>query len=158
MLPLVLYILTCKLSNNHVLILISLFHIVGGHTIGQARCTTFRDHIHNGTNIESSFARLRQSSCPKTSGSGDNNLAPIDFATPTYFDNHYFKNLIYKKGLIHSDQELFNGGPTDSIVREYSTNLASFFADFSAAMIRMGDITPLTGSSGEIRKNCRRIN
>nr|ACU23245.1 unknown [Glycine max] len=130
----------------------------GGHTIGQARCTTFRARIYNESNIDSSFARMRQSRCPRTSGSGDNNLAPIDFATPTFFDNHYFKNLIQKKGFIHSDQELFNGGSTDSLVGTYSTNPASFFADFSAAMIRMGDISPLTGSRGEIRENCRRVN
>ncbi|KAL2317061.1 hypothetical protein Fmac_030937 [Flemingia macrophylla] len=130
----------------------------GGHTIGQARCTTFRDHIYNDSNIDSSFAHIRQSRCPRTSGSGDNNLAPLDLATPTFFDNHYFKNLIQKKGLIHSDQQLFNGGSTDSIVRTYSTNPKSFFADFSEAMIKMGDISPLTGSKGEIRKNCRRVN
>nr|KYP73123.1 Peroxidase 4 [Cajanus cajan] len=135
-----------------------LVSLSGGHTIGQARCTTFRGHIYNDSNIDSYFARMRQSSCPRTSGSGDNNLAPLDLATPTFFDNHYFKNLIQKKGLLHSDQQLFNGGSTDSIVRTYSTNPTSFFADFSAAMIKMGNISPLTGSHGEIRKNCRRVN
>ncbi|XP_020225359.2 LOW QUALITY PROTEIN: peroxidase 4 [Cajanus cajan] len=75
-----------------------LVSLSGGHTIGQARCTTFRGHIYNDSNIDSYFARMRQSSCPRTSGSGDNNLAPLDLATPTFFDNHYFKNLIQKKG------------------------------------------------------------
>ncbi|XP_027329483.1 peroxidase P7-like isoform X1 [Abrus precatorius] len=130
----------------------------GGHTIGQARCTNFRGRIYNESNIDSTFARMRQSRCPKASGSGDNNLAPLDLATPTFFDNHYFKNLIEKKGLIHSDQQLFNGGSTDSIVRGYSSNPSSFFSDFATAMIKMGDISPLTGSKGEIRKNCRRVN
>ncbi|GAU18171.1 hypothetical protein TSUD_248720 [Trifolium subterraneum] len=130
----------------------------GAHTIGQARCTNFRAHIYNDTDIDTSFARTRQSGCPKTSGSGDNNLAPLDLATPTSFDNHYFKNLVDSKGLLHSDQVLFNGGSADSIVHEYSTNPSSFFSDFITAMIKMGDISPLTGSNGEIRKNCRRAN
>ncbi|KAK7372556.1 hypothetical protein VNO80_05938 [Phaseolus coccineus] len=130
----------------------------GAHTIGQARCTTFRARIYNETNIDTSFAHIRQSTCPPNSGSGDNNLAPLDLATPTFFDNHYFKNLIQKKGLLHSDQQLFNGGSTDSLIRTYNTNPASFFADFSAAMIKMGDISPLTGSLGEIRKKCGRVN
>ncbi|XP_045832214.1 peroxidase P7-like [Trifolium pratense] len=130
----------------------------GGHTIGQARCTNFRDHIYNDTDIDTSFARTRQSGCPKTSGSGDNNLAPLDLATPTSFDNHYFKNLVDSKGLLHSDQVLFNGGSADSIVHEYSVNPSSFFSDFVTAMIKMGDISPLTGSNGEIRKNCKRAN
>lgn len=130
----------------------------GGHTIGQARCTTFRAHIYNDSNIDTSFARTRQSGCPKTSGSGDNNLAPLDLATPTSFDNHYFKNLVDSKGLLHSDQQLFNGGSTDSIVHEYSLYPNSFSSDFVTAMIKMGDISPLTGSNGEIRKQCRSVN
>ncbi|WMV31210.1 hypothetical protein MTR67_024595 [Solanum verrucosum] len=131
----------------------------GAHTIGQARCTTFRARIYNETNnIDSSFARTRQNSCPRNSGSGDNNLAPLDLQTPSKFDNNYFKNLVNKKGLLHSDQQLFNGGSADSIVRSYINNPSSFNSDFVTAMIKMGDIRPLTGSNGEIRKNCRRRN
>ncbi|XP_010552918.1 PREDICTED: peroxidase P7-like [Tarenaya hassleriana] len=130
----------------------------GGHTIGQARCTTFRARIYNEKNINSAFAATRQRNCPRTNGSGDGNLAPLDIQTPTKFDNNYFKNLMVQKGLLHSDQELFNGGSTDSIVRTYGTKPATFSSDFTAAMIRMGDISPLTGKKGEIRRNCRRVN
>nr|KYP69469.1 Peroxidase 52 [Cajanus cajan] len=130
----------------------------GGHTIGQARCTNFRARIYNESNIDSSFASTRKSSCPQSSGSGDNNLAPLDLQTPTTFDNYYFRNLVQKKGLLHSDQQLYNGGSTDSIVRGYSTDQSSFSSDFASAMIKMGDISPLTGSNGEVRKNCRRVN
>lgn len=130
----------------------------GGHTIGQARCTNFRARIYNETNLDSSLARMRRSNCPRATGSGDNNLAPLDLQTPTAFDNNYFKNLVNRRGLLHSDQQLFNGGSTDSIVSSYSRNPGSFISDFVAAMIKMGDISPLTGSQGEIRKNCRRVN
>ncbi|KAJ4978639.1 hypothetical protein NE237_009419 [Protea cynaroides] len=130
----------------------------GAHTIGQARCTNFRARIYNESNIDNSLAQTRQGNCPKTSGSGDNNLAPLDLQTPTSFDNNYFKNLISNKGLLHSDQQLFNGGSTASTVRSYSSNPSTFNSDFTAAMIKMGDISPLTGSSGEIRKNCRKTN
>lgn len=130
----------------------------GSHTIGRARCTNFRARIYNETNIESSFAQKRKSNCPRASGSGDNNLAPLDLQTPTNFDNNYFKNLVNKRGLLHSDQQLFNGGSTDSTVKSYSNNPSTFASDFASAMIKMGDIRPLTGSNGEIRKNCRRLN
>ncbi|KXG22808.1 peroxidase 4 [Sorghum bicolor] len=130
----------------------------GAHTIGQARCTNFRDHIYNDTNVDGAFARTRQSGCPSTSGTGDNNLAPLDLQTPTVFENDYYKNLVSNMGLLHSDQELFNGGATDALVQSYVSSQSAFFADFVTGMIKMGDITPLTGSAGEIRKNCRRIN
>ncbi|KAF8706350.1 hypothetical protein HU200_030612 [Digitaria exilis] len=127
-------------------------------TFGLARCTNFRAHIYNETNIDGAFARTRQSGCPSTSGTGDNNLAPLDLQTPTVFENNYYKNLVGKKGLLHSDQELFNGGATDAQVQSYVSSQSTFFTDFVTGMIKMGDITPLTGSNGEIRKNCRRIN
>ncbi|KAH7853639.1 hypothetical protein Vadar_004965 [Vaccinium darrowii] len=131
----------------------------GSHTIGQARCTNFRARIYNETNnLDSSLAQTRRRNCPSTAGSGDNNLAPLDLQTPTAFDNNYYKNLANQRGLLHSDQQLFNGGSTDSLVRTYSTGQSTFTSDFVAAMIKMGNISPLTGSSGEIRKNCRRRN
>ncbi|PIN00170.1 Peroxidase [Handroanthus impetiginosus] len=130
----------------------------GAHTIGQARCTSFRTRIYSETNIDSFFARTRRGNCPRTPGSGDNKLAPLDVKTPTSFDNAYFKNLIDKKGLLHSDQVLYNGGSTDSLIKSYSKNPKAFNKDFVTAMIRMGDINPLTGSKGVIRKNCRKIN
>lgn len=130
----------------------------GAHTIGQARCTTFRGRIYNENSLDDSFAQKIQSNCPSTNGTGDDNLAPLDLQSPTSFDNNYFSNLVNNKGLLHSDQQLFNGGSTDSIVSTYSSNPSNFASDFAAAMIRMGDISPLTGSNGEIRMNCRMIN
>ncbi|KAL6630648.1 hypothetical protein ACP70R_028499 [Stipagrostis hirtigluma subsp. patula] len=130
----------------------------GAHTIGLARCTNFRAHVYNDTNIDGAFARTRQSGCPRTSGSGDNNLASLDQQTPTVFENNYYRNLLCKKGLLHSDQELFNGGATDALVQSYANDQTTFFADFVTGMIKMGDVTPLTGSNGQIRKNCRRVN
>ncbi|KAL7247205.1 hypothetical protein ACSBR2_002174 [Camellia fascicularis] len=130
----------------------------GAHTIGQARCILFRTRIYNETNIDSSFAKKMQGSCPFPSGSGDNNLAPLDLESPTVFDNEYYKNLINQKGLLHSDQILHSGGSTDSLVEKYSQSSNTFNSDFTAAMVKMGDISPLTGSKGEIRKKCWKVN
>ncbi|CAL1368535.1 unnamed protein product [Linum trigynum] len=130
----------------------------GSHTIGQARCVTFRARIYNETNINSNFARTRQERCPSAANSGDDRLAPLDVKTAAFFDNKYYKNLLIQKGLLHSDQILFDGGSTDSLIRSYSKNPKAFAADFAAAMIKMGNIDPLTGSQGEIRKKCGRPN
>ncbi|KAE8722739.1 Peroxidase 4 [Hibiscus syriacus] len=121
-------------------------------------CVVIRNRIYNETNIDSSFAKARQSNCSIASGSVDNNLAPLDVETPNSFDLKYFKNLLNNKGLLHSDQILLNGGSTDSLVKTYSKNVKAFYSDFVTAMMKMGDITLLTGSNGEIRKNCRRPN
>ncbi|KAK8485490.1 hypothetical protein V6N13_133348 [Hibiscus sabdariffa] len=128
----------------------------GSHTIGQARCTTFRTRIYNETNINSAFAASLRGKCPSTGG--DNNLSPLDTTSPTSFDNAYFKNLQSQKGLLHSDQQLFSGGSTDSQVNAYSSNSGSFTTDFANAMVKMGNLSPLTGTNGQIRKNCRKAN
>ncbi|KAF6174041.1 hypothetical protein GIB67_020223 [Kingdonia uniflora] len=128
----------------------------GSHTIGQARCTTFRERIYNDTNINTAYATTLKSNCPSTGS--DDNLAPIDTTSPTAFDNSYYENLVSTKGLLHSDQELYNNGSTDDQVTSYSTSPATFLSDFAAAMVNMGNISPLTGTSGEIRTDCRKIN
>ncbi|XP_010035872.2 peroxidase P7 [Eucalyptus grandis] len=127
----------------------------GGHAIGLARCTTFRNRIYNETNIDASFATTRRTNCPASGG--DANLAPLD-RTPNRFDNNYYQNLVARRGLLHSDQELFNGGSQDALVRTYSNNYRAFASDFAAAMVKMGNISPLTGRNGEIRRNCRVVN
>ncbi|EOY01180.1 hypothetical protein QUC31_013908 [Theobroma cacao] len=130
----------------------------GSHTIGQAQCVTFRDRIYsNGSDIDAGFASTRRRNCP-TTANGNGNLAPLDLVTPNSFDNNYFKNLLQKKGLLQSDQVLFSGGSTDSIVSEYSRTPSTFSSDFASAMIKMGDIEPLTGSSGIIRRICSAVN
>ncbi|KAI4353521.1 hypothetical protein L6164_002465 [Bauhinia variegata] len=128
----------------------------GAHTIGQARCVQFRARIYNESNINSTFATSLQGECPSTGG--DDNLSNLDITTANTFDNAYFTNLLSQKGLLHSDQQLFNGGSTDSQVTTYSNNPDTFSTDFGSAMVKMGNLSPLTGTSGQIRTNCRVVN
>ncbi|KAG0499343.1 hypothetical protein HPP92_004034 [Vanilla planifolia] len=128
----------------------------GGHTIGQAQCQNFRPHIYNDTNINTSFAALRRANC--TASGGDTNLAPLDVQSPNAFGNDYYQNLMGFRGLLHSDQELFNNGTQDTLVRQYVRSRALFFSDFAAAMVKLGAISPLTGTNGEIRLNCSKVN
>lgn len=128
----------------------------GAHTIGQARCITFRNRIYNDTNIDPAFAAGLQKACPPSGG--DATLAPIDAATPTWFDTTYFDNLASKRGLFHSDQELFNGGSQDILVRYYRRNPDMFAADFAKAMGKMGNLMPSADTPTEIRLDCKKIN
>nr|WEU50853.1 POD4 [Lonicera caerulea] len=128
----------------------------GSHTIGQARCTTFRNRIYNDANINASYATSVRANCPQSGG--DNTLSPLDVTSPIAFDNAYFANLLTQRGLLHSDQELFNGGSTNAQVNRYATNPTLFLTDFANAMVKMGNLSPLTGTNGQIRRNCRRTN
>ena len=131
----------------------------GAHTVGSARCASFRSRVYNDTNISAGFAAKRRQICPpQGGGAADGNLAPLDALSPVRFDNGYFRNVVAQFGLLHSDQELFGGGQVDGVTAQYARNGAAFARDFAAAMVKMGNISPLTGSSGEVRANCRKPN
>ncbi|KAJ1695370.1 hypothetical protein LUZ63_012068 [Rhynchospora breviuscula] len=152
---------TRLLSNfkSHGLSLRDLVVLSGGHTLGFSRCTNFRSRLYNETStLETSLAASLKSNCPINGG--DNNLSPLDPASPLSFDADYFEGLIQKKGLLHSDQELFkgDGSGADGLVKYYSSNPVAFWHDFGSSMEKMGKMGPLTGTQGEIRINCRKIN
>ncbi|XP_008790008.2 peroxidase P7-like [Phoenix dactylifera] len=128
----------------------------GAHSIGFARCSSYRPHIYNDFSVDPAYAAARKQTCPAVGG--DNNLGPLNIQNPNRFGNTFFQNLVARRALLHSDQALFSNGPTDALVQRYSTNNALFFNDFAAAMVKMGNISPLTGFNGEIRLNCRRTN
>ncbi|PKI73604.1 hypothetical protein CRG98_005978 [Punica granatum] len=139
----------------------------GGHTIGLARCATFSNRLLNfsgtgapDTTIDTSLVSDLRSLCPVN---GDGNTAtPLDRNSTDLFDNHYFKNLRNKKGILSSDQILYSSKEANSttrpLVETYSCNSNAFVMDFVNSMIKMGNISPLTGTSGKIRNNCRAIN
>ncbi|KAH1068524.1 hypothetical protein GLYMA_03G038600v4 [Glycine max] len=141
--------------KNHGLDEKDLVVLSGGHTIGYARCVTFKDHIYNDSNIDPNFAQYLKYICPRNGG--DLNLAPLD-STAANFDLNYYSNLVQKNGLLHSDQELFNGGSTDELVKQYSYDTEAFYVEFANSMVKMGNIQPLTGDQGEIRVSCRKVN
>ncbi|KAL7248747.1 hypothetical protein ACSBR2_003479 [Camellia fascicularis] len=71
----------------------------------------------------------------------------------------YYVNLISGEGLLASDQILVTGDDqTREIVESYANNPAIFFEEFKKSMLKMGNLGPLTGEDGEVRKNCRSIN
>ncbi|KAL6982738.1 peroxidase [Sarracenia purpurea var. burkii] len=137
----------------------------GGHTIGLARCVTFKQRLYNqnGNNqpdatLEKTYSEGLRAVCPNAGG--DNNLSPLDFASPAKFDNTYFKLILWGKGLLTSDEVLLTGdaGETTELVKAYAQDESLFFGQFAKSMWRLGNISPLTGFNGEVRKNCRRIN
>ena len=77
---------------------------------------------------------------------------------PNAFDNAYYSNLISQKGLLHSDQALFNGGGADNTVMSFASSAATFNNAFATAMVKMGNIAPKTGTQGQIRLVCSKVN
>lgn len=137
----------------------------GAHTFGRAQCRIVSVRLYNFNNtgnpdpsLNTTYLATLQQACPQN-GAGFN-VVNLDLTTADTFDNNYFTNLQTNEGLLLSDQELFStsGAATISIVNNFSSNQTAFFQNFAQSMINMGNISPLTGTNGEIRSNCRRPN
>ncbi|KAJ9153381.1 hypothetical protein P3X46_026826 [Hevea brasiliensis] len=134
----------------------------GAHSFGQAQCRTFRDRIYNSPELplNSTYNVTLSKICAQNGTADGSARTQLDSTTPNVFDNKYFSNLQLARGLLESDQVLFStpGADTIEIVNNFSANQTAFFESFVEAMIRMGNISPLTGTDGEIRLNCSRKN
>ncbi|EEF51123.1 peroxidase, putative [Ricinus communis] len=117
------------------------------HTFVGAKCFFFRNRVNGtGNNIDVRFASLIRDIIPcPADGSGSENL---DALTPETWDNRYFRNLIETKGLLQSDQELYSGGSTNSIVEEYDRDVSIF----------RSDVNPITDPNAAGKKGLRGAN
>ncbi|KAK7852420.1 peroxidase 5, partial [Quercus suber] len=93
--------------------------------------------------------------CPQNVGNGNGPTVPLDVVTPYRLDNQYYKNLKNHYGLLNSDQSLLSSPSTVGIVKNNARQGETWAYKFGAAMLKMGYVEVLTGSQGEIRKNCR---
>ncbi|XP_038877821.1 peroxidase 20 [Benincasa hispida] len=139
----------------------------GSHTIGKARCLSFRQRVYQMNQEEeydrykryNIYRRILRSICPKTGQ--DQRVAPLDFRTPARFDNHYFLNILEGKGLLGSDNVLITQDYEGEITRQvwsYASDQTLFFDSFVKSIIKMGNINVLTSYQGEVRRNCRTTN
>ena len=137
----------------------------GAHTFGRAQCRTFIDRLYDFDNssnpdptLNTTYLETLQGICPQ--GGDGSVVTNLDLTTPNIFDNYYYSNLQVEEGLLQSDQELFSttGADTIDIVNNFSADQIAFFASFVVSMIKMGNISPLTGTEGEIRLNCALVN
>ncbi|CAI0553763.1 unnamed protein product [Linum tenue] len=135
----------------------------GGHTLGFAQCGVVKPRLFDfagsgrpDPSLDASFLQSLQSTCPNRNES-NSNLAPLD-ASSSKFDNVYYKLLVNSSGLLRSDQALMSDNVTGSMVVGYSKFPFLFYKDFGASMVKMAGIGVITGSNGDVRKNCRVVN
>ncbi|KAK6233311.1 hem peroxidase - like 10 [Theobroma cacao] len=136
----------------------------GAHSIGVSHCSSFSNRLlsFNATHLQDpsldpEFARQLRKRCPAPGSSRDPTV-PLDVLSPHRLDNKYYEVLKNHHGLLTSDQTLLSSRATAKIVRENARHGKAWAKKFTAAMVKMGYIDVLTGSKGEIRKNCRVVN
>lgn len=136
----------------------------GGHTIGVTHCDKFVRRLYpfKGAKPQYSppmnlaFLRQMRGTCPLNYS--PTTVAMLDTVSPLKFDNGYYQTLQQQKGLLSSDQVLFADRRSRSTVNYFAANQTAFFDAFVAAMAKLGRIGVKTGSDGEIRRVCTKVN
>lgn len=125
----------------------------GGHTIGISHCTSFTGRLYPTQDpvMDKTFANNLKTTCPAANST---NTTVLDIRSPNKFDNKYYVDLMNRQGLFTSDQDLHTDARTKPTVVAFAVNQTLFFEEFVTAMIKMSQLSVLTGSLGEIRANC----
>ncbi|KAF4350878.1 hypothetical protein F8388_008060 [Cannabis sativa] len=136
----------------------------GGHTIGTSHCSSFNNRLYNfsGKNdsdptLDSEYVDRLKMKCKPADPITLVEMDPGSFKT---FDVKYFDLVAKRRGLFTSDAALLDDSETKAYVVNHATasGTASFFKDFGVSMVNMGRVGVLTGSAGQIRKVCTKIN
>ncbi|XP_077242066.1 peroxidase 27-like [Tasmannia lanceolata] len=135
----------------------------GAHTIGIGHCLSFSSRLYNFSgkgdtdpSLDPNYAIRLKELCPPTDVT---TFVQMDPGSSKIFDTHYYKIVTQRRGLFHSDASLLNDTVTKTYIETQLKSLhPSFFKDFGVSMVKMGNIEVLTGSAGEIRKNCALVN
>ncbi|MQM04207.1 hypothetical protein Taro_037002 [Colocasia esculenta] len=138
----------------------------GAHSIGRAHCGAFTNRLYNTTTgavqidptLSLSYGELLQSKCPASSTPTTPITARLDIITADVLDNKYYVALQQQLGLLTSDQALTTDPALKAEVDENAGRPNGWATKFHRATVKMGAIEVLTGSQGEIRRNCRVVN
>ncbi|KAK8613513.1 hypothetical protein V6N13_101272 [Hibiscus sabdariffa] len=140
--------------------------LIGGHTIGTTACQFFSYRLYNFTStgpdpsINPSFVSQLQALCPKN-GDGSRKIE-LDTSSATRFDTSFFANWRDGKGILESDQRLWTDDSTKTFVQRFLGIAGllglTFNVEFGKSMVKMSNIEVKTGTAGEIRKVCSKVN
>ncbi|XP_059074909.1 peroxidase 5-like [Cryptomeria japonica] len=134
----------------------------GAHSIGVSHCSSLTaDRLYNFSgrgvqdpSMDPRYALQLKAKCPVSSYSSSV-VVPLDPLSPTNLDVKYYVDLQVKRGLLKSDQTLMTNDATSRLVKINAKYPTIWRKKFGRAMVKMGSIDVLTGSQGEIRKQCR---
>ncbi|KAI3887297.1 hypothetical protein MKX03_017858 [Papaver bracteatum] len=141
---------------------------LGSHKIGTSACQFFRYRLYNfsGTGtadptINPSFLTTLRNLCPDN-GDASRRVA-LDTGSENRFDQSYYTNLRNGRGVLESDQKLWNDASTRTFVQRFSGPFRGlsrliFDVEFGRSMVKMSNIEVKTGTQGEIRRICSAIN
>ncbi|CAK9173745.1 unnamed protein product [Ilex paraguariensis] len=132
--------------------------LTGAHSIGVAHCPTFsyRASAPDADKVmDANLLGYVRFTC-----GAENSKAYVAFDSVTSYnmDVEFYKQILNKKALLESDNAIANDPKTSYLVKSLALDQDGWSQKFVKSMTRMGRIEVLTGTQGEIRKQCRFVN
>ncbi|KAL6878527.1 hypothetical protein ACP4OV_012697 [Aristida adscensionis] len=135
----------------------------GAHAIGKSHCPSIAKRLRNFTThydmdptLDKAYAMKLKRQC-RMPHDNTTELEMVPGSSET-FDTTYYRLVVEKKGLFHSDEALLRNEVTRTLVFTYLGSEERFLRDFGTSMVNMGRVRVLTGSQGVIRKKCAFVN
>ncbi|THG13986.1 peroxidase 57-like [Camellia sinensis] len=153
-----------KAFANKGLGVIDMVYLLGGHTVGVAHCSLFKDRLYNFKNtgmpdptVDPMLLITLRLKCPQNATI--DNTAYLDQNPQSSFvvDNSYYRQILFRKGILQIDQEISFDPQTMLTVINAAWGY-DFSFQFAQAMVKLGAVQVLTGTQGEIRASCRFVN
>ncbi|CAL9040064.1 probable peroxidase 61 [Musa acuminata AAA Group] len=142
--------------------------LLGAHTMGVTHCRYVHDRIYNFNDtglpddlMDCRFARQLAKTCPYRYAPDQPD--PTVFLNPHSggnftFESSYYSRVLDNQAVLGIDQQFLASKDGVRIASEFAYEFDDFSRYFALAISRMGSIGVLTGSKGEIRRNCRFTN
>ncbi|KAJ1296194.1 hypothetical protein BS78_01G280900 [Paspalum vaginatum] len=142
--------------------------LLGAHTVGATRCSAIKNSRLYGyggkpgatdpTMDPAAASVYKKWVCPNVSSSDGNTVFLDDQWSALKVDNHYYRNLQLRRGVLSVDQNLYKDASTRSIVDQLAGNAGLFQSQFAKVLVKLSEVNVLTGAQGEIRKVCSKFN
>jgi len=142
--------------------------LLGAHTVGATRCSAIKSsrlYRYGGRpgatdpGMDPSYAIVYKNQvCPNVPSSDNNVVFLDDQWSALKVDNHYYKNVQKKRGVLACDQNLYKDGSTSWIVDQLAKDNGLFTSLFPKALVKLSELNVVTGTQGEIRKVCNKFN
>ncbi|PIA38437.1 hypothetical protein AQUCO_02800270v1 [Aquilegia coerulea] len=142
--------------------------LLGAHTMGSTRCRYILDRLYNfngskkpDPSMDKTLLDELRNKCPPKTRKGQTD--PLVFinknsGTKYTFNNSYYSHVLNKQAVLGIDQLLLSTEDSTDITQEFADGFEDFRRSWAFSMNKMGSIGVLTGTKGEIRRNCRLTN
>lgn len=160
--------LTCKLIDmnkwlNQLLTIwvFIIFLNTGSHSVGRTHCVKLVHRLYPEVDPELNPNHVEHMlyKCPDAIPDPKAvQYVRNDRGTPMILDNNYYRNILDNKGLLIVDHQLATDKRTKPYVKKMAKSQDYFFKEFAKAITILSENNPLTGTKGEIRKQCNVAN